>query len=67
MLKNNIDREFDYPTTKAIVIKLLEKIVKEGALKKRSNIHDDIIFDYEGMMITPKMSTCLPRLFLVYV
>ena len=66
MLKNNIDREFDYPTIKAIVIKSLEKIVKEVALKKRSHIHDDIIFDYEDMMITPKMSTCLPRLFLLY-
>jgi hypothetical protein len=32
MLKNNIyniDKEFDYPTIKGIVLKSLEKIVKE--------------------------------------
>jgi 5-methylcytosine-specific restriction endonuclease McrA len=41
MLKNNVynvDKEFDYSTIKAAVIKSLEKIVKEEALKKRSNI-----------------------------
>ena len=45
MLENNIyniDREFDYSTIKAIVVKSLEKIVKEEALK---NIHNDVIFD----------------------
>ncbi|MFL6364077.1 MAG: hypothetical protein ACJ719_02570 [Nitrososphaeraceae archaeon] len=40
MFKNNIyniDREFDYTTVKSIVVKALGKVVKEEALKKRSN------------------------------
>jgi len=48
MFKNNIyniDREFDYPTIKAIVIQLLEKIVKEEALKNTANIPHDTIFE----------------------
>jgi hypothetical protein len=45
MLKNNIyniDREFDYATIKSIVLKSLQNIAKEEALK---NIHNDVIFD----------------------
>jgi hypothetical protein len=45
MLKNNhynIDREFDYATVKGIVLKSLEEIAKEEALKKG----DDVVFDY---------------------
>jgi hypothetical protein len=48
MLKNNIfniDREFDYATVKAIVVKSLEKVVKEEELKKRANVSHDVIFD----------------------
>jgi hypothetical protein len=48
MLENNIyniDREFDYATIKDIVIQSLEKIVKEGALKKRANISQNVIFE----------------------
>jgi hypothetical protein len=50
MLKNNgynIDREFDYATIKDIVVKSLEKIVKEEALRKRSNIPQDVIFNFK--------------------
>jgi hypothetical protein len=46
MLKNNIyniDREFDYPTIKDIVIQSLENIAKEEALKKRPTASDDVI------------------------
>ena len=49
MLSNNIyniDKEFDYPTIKDIVIQSLEKIVKEEALKKRANIPHDTIFEH---------------------
>ena len=48
MLSNNIyniDKEFDYPTIKGIVIRSLEKTVKEEALKKRANIFQDVIFE----------------------
>jgi hypothetical protein len=41
MLENNIyniDKEFDYPTIKGIVVKSLEKIAKEEVLKNRANI-----------------------------
>ena len=41
MLENNvynIDRDFDYATVKAIVIKSLEKIAKEAVLKNTSNV-----------------------------
>ncbi|MFL6358337.1 MAG: hypothetical protein ACJ72V_03215 [Nitrososphaeraceae archaeon] len=51
MLKNNIynlDNEFDYSTIKSIVVKSLEKIAKQEALKKKSNIPDDVIPDCEG-------------------
>jgi 5-methylcytosine-specific restriction endonuclease McrA len=40
----NIDREFDYDTVKSIVVKSLEKIVKDEALK---NITQDAIFDFK--------------------
>jgi hypothetical protein len=45
MLKNNIyniDREFDYITVKNIVLRSLEKIVKEELFKNRTN---DVIYD----------------------
>jgi hypothetical protein len=44
MLKNNIyniDKEFDYGTIKAFVVKSLEKIAKEATLKNAS----DVLFD----------------------
>ena len=50
MLKNNIyniDKEFDYATIKDIVIQSLEKIVKEESLKKRTNIFQNAIFDFQ--------------------
>jgi hypothetical protein len=50
MLKNNIyniDMEFDYATVKDIVLKSLEKIIKEEAFKNISNIRNDIISDRE--------------------
>jgi hypothetical protein len=46
MLKNNIyniDEEFDYSTIKAAVLKSLEKIVKEGALKNTSHFINEVI------------------------
>jgi hypothetical protein len=43
----NINQEFDYSMIKAIVLKCLEKMVKQEALKNRPNIPDDVIFDYE--------------------
>jgi 5-methylcytosine-specific restriction endonuclease McrA len=48
MLKNdvyNIDRKFDYTTVKSIVVRSLEKIVKEEALKNTTNIPHDTIFE----------------------
>jgi hypothetical protein len=48
MLENNIyniDKEFDYPTIKGIVVKSLEKIAKEEVLKNRANIPEDVIID----------------------
>jgi hypothetical protein len=51
MLQNNvynIDREFDYATVKDIVLRSLEKIAKEEALKHRSSIPDDFLFDSKG-------------------
>jgi hypothetical protein len=47
MLRNdiyNIDREFDYAVVKSIVVKSLEKIAKEEALK---NIPQNVIFDFK--------------------
>lgn len=48
MLKNNIysiNKEFDYSTVKAIVVKSLEKIVKEEALNNTSDIIHDVEAD----------------------
>jgi hypothetical protein len=41
----NIYREFDYTTIKDTVLKSLAKVVKEEALKKKSNVSNDPIFD----------------------
>ena len=37
----NIDREFDYTTVKSIVVKSLQNIAKEEALKKKCNVSND--------------------------
>jgi hypothetical protein len=47
MLRNNIyniDREFDYGTIKSIVLKSLEKLVKQEALKNRTK---HVIFEFQ--------------------
>jgi hypothetical protein len=44
----NLDKEFDYSTIKAAVLKSLEKIVKEEALKNTSNIANYVVSDLEG-------------------
>jgi len=41
----NIDRNFDYATVKAIVIKSLEKMVKQESLRDTSIISNDILPD----------------------
>ena len=64
MLQNNIyniDRDFDYATVKAIVVKSLEKISKEEALNKRAIIPQDVVCDFKENDY-PNMSTCVPRL-----
>jgi hypothetical protein len=51
MLENDVYnkyREFDYAIVKDIVLRSLEKIAKEEALKHRSNIPDDFLFDSNG-------------------
>ncbi|MFL6320408.1 MAG: hypothetical protein ACJ71K_14190 [Nitrososphaeraceae archaeon] len=51
MLKSNIyniDKEFDYSTIKSIIVKPFEKIAKQEALKKKSNILHDVISDSKG-------------------
>jgi hypothetical protein len=51
MLENDVYnkyREFDYATVKDIVLRSLEKIAKEEALKYRSHIPDDFLFDSNG-------------------
>jgi 5-methylcytosine-specific restriction endonuclease McrA len=49
----NIDTEFDYATIKAIVLKSLQNIAKEEALKKGSNMLDDYggVDDYPNNVI----------------
>jgi hypothetical protein len=41
--------EFDYSKIEHIVVKFLEETVKQEGLKKRSDVHDDVIFDYRGI------------------
>jgi hypothetical protein len=63
MLKNNIfniDREFDYATVKAIVVKSLEKVVKEEELKKRANVPHDVIFDSKDNDYTNNVNLLAP-------
>src|ERR687883_1685891 len=43
----NIDREFDYPTIKAVILKSLERIAKEETLKKRAYFSLDGVFDFK--------------------
>jgi hypothetical protein len=50
MLENNIyniNMEFDYGMIKDFVVKSLEKIAKEEALKKRANMPQNVIFDFK--------------------
>ncbi|MFL6328876.1 MAG: hypothetical protein ACJ71P_19960 [Nitrososphaeraceae archaeon] len=51
MLNNdiyNINNEFDYSTVKDIVLKALEKIVKqEAASKNRSNTSNEVVSDFK--------------------
>ncbi len=67
MFKNNIyniDREFDYPTIKNIVIQSLEKIVKEEALKNTTNIPSDTIFEDNDYPNNVNLPTPLLKLML---
>jgi 5-methylcytosine-specific restriction endonuclease McrA len=43
----NIDREFDYPTIKAVILKSLERIAKEETLKKRAYFSLDRVSDFK--------------------
>jgi hypothetical protein len=43
----NIDREFDYATVKATVIKSLQNIAKEETLNRRANMPQNVIFDFK--------------------
>jgi hypothetical protein len=56
----NINQEFDYSTIKYIVVKSLENIVKQEALKKRSNIYDDVVFNSEGIDDPKSVNNLLP-------
>ncbi len=51
MLNNdiyNLDNEFDYSKVKDIVLKALEKIVKqEAASKNRSNTSNEVVSDFK--------------------
>ena len=50
MLENNIyniNMKFDYGMIKDFVVKSLEKIAKEEALKKRANMPQNVIFDFK--------------------
>jgi uncharacterized Fe-S cluster-containing protein len=58
----NIDREFDYDTVKSIVVKSLEKIVKDEALKNIPKTPSLIL----KIMTIPTMSKCLPHPLLLY-
>jgi hypothetical protein len=62
MLKNNIyniDKEFDYSAVKAIVVKSLEKILKQESLRDVSTI-STISYQILRRMVT----ICLPHLHL---
>jgi hypothetical protein len=56
MLRNNIDKEFDYSTIKAIVVKSLEKIVKQEVLKNTTDSITDVVSDCEGNVNIPLAS-----------
>ena len=63
MLKNNIyniDREFDYPTIKGIVVKSLEKIVNEDVLKNTAYIPHDTIFEHNDYPTTNNVNLLPP-------
>jgi hypothetical protein len=69
MLENNvynIEREFDYPTIKHIVLKSLDKIAKEETLKKRAYVSQDAVFDFKDndvkLLAPPTPSLKLLRL-----
>jgi hypothetical protein len=42
------------------VVKSLENIVKQEALKKRSNIYDDVVFNSEGIDDPKSVNNLLP-------
>ena len=44
----NIDRDFDYATVKAIVVKSLEKMVKQGSLRDTSRCYDILPHTKDG-------------------
>jgi hypothetical protein len=63
MLQNNIyniDRDFDYATVKAIVVKSLEKISKEEALNKRAIIPQDVVCDFKENDYPNSVNLCAP-------
>jgi hypothetical protein len=62
MLENNIyniDKEFDYDTIKAFVIKSL-KMIKEEALKKRAYVSQDAVFDFKDNLYPNDVNLLAP-------
>jgi hypothetical protein len=55
----NIDRNFDYTTVRSIVLKSLDKIAKEEALK---NIHKGVIFDSKATNVNKLLPPPTPLL-----
>jgi hypothetical protein len=53
MLRNNIDKEFYYSAIKAIVVKSLEKIAKQEALKNRFNFMNEVTRTQNVLLIPP--------------
>jgi hypothetical protein len=56
----NIDRDFDYLSIKAFVVKSLEKIVKEQTLRKRTNVTNNAVNDCGSNNDTNNVKLSIP-------
>jgi hypothetical protein len=56
----NIDRNFDYTTVRSFVLKSLDKIVKEEALKKRAYVSQDAVSDFKDNLYPNDVNLLAP-------
>jgi hypothetical protein len=56
----NIDRNFDYTSVRSFVLKSLDKMAKEAALKKRAYVSQNAVSDFKDNLYPNYVNLLVP-------